>query len=423
MEVKIAENLKIEAAIPLLNIERLQLHWRPNEHAVLSLEGYINNKIPYHLEQLYNSRFTLIMKQNKSEQCLFCGYIIKVECHTVARMEKVYLHVLSASCVLDRQEISRSFQLIEGTYSETVRQAVESSGGKVICVKGRDTKLSKPLIQYEETTWQFAKRLASHLNSSIIPDIETGNPSLWFGMRKGKEISHFSAEQYTVIVKHNYQRNDFNEISYQVVSKEFYKIGDQTSFLNEHMIIVGVSAYIEKGELFFSYLLQKNYIVDPIYQNKFAGLSLPGTILDTKDEFIKVALGIDNNASTGNYYYPWYPITGNALYAMPEKGAKIELYFPNHDERNGFISECTPENKKKYKYQDRCFVLEDGNFIQLFENLLNFSKGGNQSVALSDGLVSAGTTKLLQLSAGGKVRMRANRIQIYSDDEISVYKS
>ena len=39
-----------------------------------------------------------------------------------------------------------------------------------------------PVIQYEETTWEFVNRLGV----PIIPDIETGKPNLWFGMRNGK---------------------------------------------------------------------------------------------------------------------------------------------------------------------------------------------------------------------------------------------
>lgn len=422
MEIKIAENMRIEVDIPLLNVENFNLHWRPNEHTMLSLEGYINNKISYSLEHLYNGRLMLILEKDEREQTLFNGYIIKAKCNTVADMQKIFLCVVSGSWLLDQKKVSNSFQSIEKTYSDTVKQATENSGGKVICTKGMDDKLNRPLIQFNETAWEFAKRLVSHLESSIIPDIETGNPNFWFGMRKGREIPDFFSQQYIVKIKHN-SENKFYEACYLVESKEFCKIGDHVLFLNEHMIVSEVSAYMRQGELFFTYLLKRGSVVEPIYQSNFSGLSLSGTILDTKDESIKVALDIDNNVSTGSYYYPWYPKTGNAFYAMPEIGAKIQLYFPDDDERNGFCIECFPEKKKKFNYEDRCLASESGNLIQLFDSLLCFSKGDNQSMQLRDNSITIGTSKQLQLSAEGKVQMRAKRIYANSEEEITIYKS
>lgn len=423
MELKIAENLKIEADIPLLNVECFQMHWKPNEHAVLFLEGYINKKISYHLEQLFHSKLTMSLEQDNKESPIFCGYIIKAERSTMAGMEKISLHVLSGSWLLDQKEASNSFQSIEKTYSETVKQAVEGSSGKVISTIGLDVKLNKPVIQFEETCWQFAKRLCSHLKGTIISDIETGRPNFWFGMRNGKEIPQFSIEEYKVRIKHNICGAMANETKFEVQSKKFYKIGDRTKFLGEKMLIVEVCGYMKQGELLFTYLLKREHVNDIIYQNKFTGLSLPGTILDVKDERIKVGLDIDNNVSTGDYYYSWYPKTGNALYAMPEIGARIQLYIPSMDERNGFITDCIPEKKNKYSYKERSLILEDGNFINLFDSLLCFSKGENQCVSLSNNTIGIGTRKQMQLSAQEKVRLQAKRINICSEDRVTIYKN
>lgn len=423
MELKFAYNLKIEADIPLLNVEGLQLLWKPNEHAVLSLEGCINNKIPYQLENLYNSRLTLSLEQNEKAQTLFCGHIMKAEQRTASGIEMISLLVLSGSCLLDNKESCRSFQSIEKTYSETARQAVESIGGGMISTIGADRKLNRPVIQFEETTWQFVKRLAGHLGGFIIPDIITGNPNLWFGMRKGLEIPEFNKEEYTAAIKHNVCGSAANETSYRVESRDFYKIGDRTTFLDEKVLVVEVSASLRQGELVFFYLLKRAHAADSIYQDKFTGLSLSGTVIGTKGESVKVALDIDNGVSTGDYFYPWYSKTGNVLYAVPEIGARIELYVPGADERDSFVTECLPEKKDKRLYEERCLVLEDGNYIRLFDSLLSFSRNDDQTLSLSDGSVAVRTSKQLQLSAEGQIRLRAKQINVRSEDEIIIYKS
>ena len=63
MEIRIAEHIRIIADIPLLHAERFEMHWKPDGHASLSLEGYINTRIAYQIETLYNSKITLILEK------------------------------------------------------------------------------------------------------------------------------------------------------------------------------------------------------------------------------------------------------------------------------------------------------------------------------------------------------------------------
>lgn len=451
METRIAEHIRIIADIPLLYAERFEMHWKPDGHASLSLEGYINTRIAYQIETLYNSKITLILEKGadrtdetagegrmaewseragdgrtapreEADEILFCGYVARAERSRAAGTETISLYALSGSYLLDQKEDSRSFQSVGNTWAETAREAVEAAGGRVICTAGKEETPGRPLIQLGETAWAFARRLAGQLGTCVIPDIVTGGLNLWFGMRKGREIPDFSPEQYTLSLRHG-PASAPCEIYWRAEGRSFYKIGDQTSFMGEPAIITEVRACMEQGGLMFTYALQKSYRPKHVIQGRFAGLGLAGTVVDTKDERIRIALDIDRNVPTGDYYYPWYPNTGNALYAMPEAGARAVLYFPDGDERNGFISECLPENKERDSHRDRCLALEDGNLLQLFDGLVSFSRGGASNASLGDGSVSIGTSGELLLSAQGRVRLKGKRIHVYSEDEITVYKS
>ena len=85
--------------------------------------------------------------------------------------EKVYLEAKSASCMLDKRRESQSFQNVENTYAKTVKEAIQQSGGQVICTAGKENKMETPLICYGETVWEFVMRLASYLGTCVIPDI------------------------------------------------------------------------------------------------------------------------------------------------------------------------------------------------------------------------------------------------------------
>ena len=418
MEIKIADNLKMECEIPLLTVEKFQFEWKTNQHAFLMLQAYIDYRIQYKPEELYGSKIKLWLNKNES-RIIFFGYLTEIETKHIGETVKVQLKIKSGSIRLDQQAESRSFQNVGNTYAEIVKQIAKSSGGRVICTKGADIAIKKPLIQYEETAWEFCRRLASHLGTSVIPDIETGGQSFWFGMRKGNVITGLSEDEYVVETK----RNAFGKVEteYEVESREFHKIGDKTVFCGKEMVICRVLAYFERGELIFRYLLKEYEVESIIYQNSFAGLGLTGTVLEIQQEQIKVALDIDNGNFTGDYFYDWYPETGNALYAMPEIGASILLYFGDRDEREGFVIHCMPNTiNSERKYQSRYFDTKEGNSLQLYEGSIYFANNGNHSLSLGDGTVSVRSPGKISVSAQSAVTLNASRIVINTPDELDI---
>lgn len=413
MEIKLAENLKLESEIPFLNVVYFQFTWGPGRHALLKLEGYVDRKIKFNLLQLYDGKIKLWFENEGKTEILYHGCILNVERKIEGDTEKVLVNAGSASCKLDQQPHSRSFQDTKKTYAEVIRQVVQEGSGEVITTVGRNEMLIKPVIQYEETDWCFIRRLAGHLGSGILPDIETGRPCLWFGIRKGRKIPSFSEEQYVETIK--------KEFTCEVKSKEFYKIGDQTSFLGKDIYILGMSATYEQGELIFTYLLKDRLACNIIYHDKFAGLGLRGNIQEVKGELVKINLYIDGGNSTGDYFYHWYPETGNALYAMPEPGSDALLYFGSADEREGYVLHCFPaKTKEKRDCSERCLNIADGNSIKMYENALSFSRGGSHNLSLRNGSISFGTVKKVKISAKGKIRLKAKHICLDSSDELNV---
>ena len=72
-------------------------------------------------------------------------------------------------------------------------------------------------------------------------------------MRKGKRISSFTENDF--IMQINPLEND-DRIVFQVKDRNFYKIGDGTSYLGENVTITEVQGCFEHGELVFTYGLE-----------------------------------------------------------------------------------------------------------------------------------------------------------------------
>lgn len=420
MEITLAGNIRIESEIPLLRVEEFSICWKPDCHAQLQISGIIDQSIQYSWEKIYDSKVKLWRDGEKEQEILFYGYLKKLNKSSVANIEKVYLNIESSSCKLDLAEGSQSFQNVDKTYSEIEKEIMEENGGQVICTEGESIKIQHPVIRYQETVWMFSKRMASHVNSCLVPDIESGKPAFWFGMPNGKRVHIWGENEYNTRLVNSGKAG--MSVAYEVEDRAFYKIGDQATFLGEEVIIAEVYGNYKYGELIFTYILKRNECNSPmLYQSKFAGLGLKGTVLDTKKELVKIALDIDGGKSTGGYYYNWYPETGNVLYVMPEKGAKIVLYFGSVDEREGFVIHCLPNIIKDRKHTERCLELTNGGTIDILKESLNLLRDQHH-LSLSDNAISLRTSKNISINAEDRIRLKSKKILIEADDEVKIYQ-
>lgn len=419
MKINLTENICIESEIPLLNVKEFHFEWKVNQHAELIIKGCADSNIDYRKEQLYDSKIKLWTEQNHEEENLFWGYVVKTEERTEGSVKQVVIRAKSASWLLDWKKESRSFQNVDKTYAEIARETVNDGGGQIICTEGKERGIGKPVIQYEETVWEFVRRMSSHLGTCIIPDIKTGRPNIWFGMRKGQEISDFSENEYICHIRKDKQSGK-SLVSYEVESREFYRIGDKTRFTGTDMTICEVEGCFVYGELTFRYILQKKAGSAIRYQHKFTGLTLMGAVRKVYKDRINVVLDIDGGASTGNYFYNWYPETGNVLYAMPEPGARICLYFGSKDEREGYAVHCIPNTKEEEWYRNRYLETVNKNSVHLFDETIDFSQSGEHSLSLCDNHIAVDSVEEICIEARDKVRLSAERIHIKTPDELNI---
>ncbi|MDE6365481.1 MAG: hypothetical protein K2L86_14670 [Lachnospiraceae bacterium] len=420
MEIKINHELRMDSGVPFQSVVEFRFEWMPNQHAVLEVDGYTDRDILYGKDTVYDSKIRIWKEQNN--ETLFYGYVINVTEELAGGLKYIQIKAKSASCRLDQNPGSRSFQAVNQTYAETARKAVEDSGGQIICTEGNEMPIKKPVIQYDETVWAFSRRLASHLETCVVPDIISGEPALWFGMRNGSAIPPFSENEYTIqIARTGHGDGKQTETGYETESRVFYKLGDKVVFGGQRLRIYGVSARFQHGELIFRYLLKSKADYAKFYQEQFTGLGLTGTVVDVRREQVKVALDIDGGKTTGEFNYDWYPVTGNALYAMPEKGARVEVYFGSRDEQEGVGGDCFL-NISDYRdfHIFRQLNAVNRSRINLFDQNVYFSRVEKNNLSLSDGYISMGNPKNLEISSRKKINMGAKKVVIIALDELNI---
>lgn len=406
----ILENLLIETEVPLKQVEDFQFLWCLDEHADFRLKGVLdfNRSDSVHSR---NYRDKTIKVRYQGEQ-LFCGVILKTRFHMERGVWYVELWAVSASVKLDVELHREMFQDVSLTYKQMMQQFVSSASGNVICTVGAEP-LRKPLICYEETVWQYAKRMASHFHTHVIADINTGRPNFWFGLRRGDSIKEHGlyCEQIELEKPINGQRN---RLSYKMRGGEDYLLCDRLWIEDGWHTIYEKRACLERGEVVFSYMAAEERSIDSAiqYQENITGLSLKGTVEKTKAEQVYISLDIDGKS--GEYPFPWYPETGTGLYAMPETGAKAEIYFMGADEREVIAIRC--RDTEKTECDEKKLELPDGAVMLMNASGIKLEK--NNRMVLSDSKIDFSGDKAIEITASGKVKISGKIVEVNAVNEI-----
>ena len=283
---------------------------------------------------------------------LFCGYQEKVEIKEEGRYRIADVQAVSGTILLDQKKCNRVFQKKAQTYMGIANTVTADTGHSACILPGSDMQTGGTLIQYQETDWNFLKRMASQLGLPLVPDISYYYPRFYLGLPEGekKELGEilscdicFDGRYYAVSGRCTVDRKDF--ICYDVVTGTRLSLGDRVTYEGRELTVSRKKTELVRGEVIFTYRLAgSSYTWVPWEDNlDYTGMSFVGAIVGTQGEQVEVAFDIDQTAAGGNRY-GFAPATGNLMYCMPQKGTKTSLYIGNGNEAQGIATGCIRTN-------------------------------------------------------------------------------
>ena len=283
---------------------------------------------------------------------LFCGYQEKVEIKEEGRYRIADVQAVSGTILLDQKKCNRVFQKKAQTYMGIANTVTADTEHSACILPGSDMQTGGTLIQYQETDWNFLKRMASQLGLPLVPDISYYYPRFYLGLPEGekKELGEilscdmcFDGRYYAVSGRCTVDRKDF--ICYDVVTGTRLSLGDRVTYEGRELTVSRKKTELVRGEVIFtSRLAGSSYTWVPWEDNPdYTGMSFVGSIVGTQGEQVEVAFDIDKTAAGGNRY-GFAPATGNLMYCMPQKGTKTSLYIGNGDEAQGIATGCIRTN-------------------------------------------------------------------------------
>ena len=164
------------------------------------------------------------------------------------------------SILLDVEKHNKSFQKLKDKYSTIIKKSIQENTKKEgdLNITVSDKEIGHLIMQYEETTWEFALRMASQLDAPLVADIQTKKPQLTIGIPAPREQKEITGKEYTYTSNvEDYERmsdamvQDFS--GDRAESYAYAYIGDKISINGKSSIIKGIDAMLVDGILRMHY--------------------------------------------------------------------------------------------------------------------------------------------------------------------------
>jgi hypothetical protein len=250
-----------------LSFLKVEISKVPNEHVSVCVEGVVPEGMAAEYVNRHRDGDTaeLFAVCEEGEKSLFYGLIEDIHTEHVNGVDRLCLKMASNTKLLDIKKVRRSYQK-DGQSFKEVTGIMSSEGSGFYLIPNRDGEsIRSMMVQYDETDWEFAKRLASRLNTVIIPNYSLKSPALSLGKLERNASHALSSTEYRIKKnmelyrdnqKHGVPFAESSAVSFEVKSREIFDLCDEVIFMNNRLYVYGVRSSLVGGELVHTYDLR-----------------------------------------------------------------------------------------------------------------------------------------------------------------------
>lgn len=343
---------------PYAFVELLEcsIHKKVNEHATAVVSGYIAEEdTQKYVEECGVAQNICIQAFDEEghSQILFNGMVTNLKLYAVNGLKKLSVEAVSYSFLLDVNEHVRTFQNPNQTYRAVTDVVGAAGNATLIYTVGKTEKTNSVVVQYKETDWEFFKRLASWLNTVIVPDYMNAVPCVCFGMPQKSEKYEVKSGFYNIeksidellMKKENLVKGlqEQDAISHVIETRDVFDLCSPVSYQGQTLYVYEIETVLQKGELLHRYSMRtmNGFKTQKQYNERLIGTSLSGKITGVSRDTVRVNITEDENDDQGVKWFPYSTVysspDGTGWYCMPENGDAIRLYFPNEKENEAFV--------------------------------------------------------------------------------------
>jgi len=391
-------------------IRKVEIVKQVNEHSAARIVGIVSSRNA----QLYQNMVIqdghlpitiTAMSDDGEEAVVFQGVTTSIELQSVGNVTTMTTEAKSGSYLMDINEHYRSFQDSDVVHSKVLDLLGTSYAdyGFTLRNDGQDLPLGQFTAQYWETDWEFAKRLASRLNTFLVPADTLPGIQFYFGIPNLEEFILEDSVDYRVIMDYTTTdgkirkglqcAGEADALCYVVEQREIYAVGDAVQFQNMTLYVDRIVTTFSSQELLHTYYLRhKHGLRTPRVQNdRMIGASLDAQVLAVERDEVQVQIIGDEN--TDQTIVQWFPYAtvysspdGTGWYAMPEPGDSVRLYIPGNEEKRAVVLNAVHEASEARSNPDiKSMRTKYGKEIRFTPNTIVMTNNAGMEISIIDG--------------------------------------
>lgn len=396
----------------------------PGEHGEMSLTAYAEEDT---FDAVRSLEPLALRRQGEREENLFCGVLAEMTEEESGGLIQVHIIAKGYTYLMDIQKKSRTFQDVSMTYSELLRQIIGEYSDSDCIVSMSERPIGSLVVQYQETDWQFLKRLFSTIYMPLTGEIRipairiyAGVPELESNQREYelKEMA-MDYKQCAVWREMGCEVREADGLYCLVETEKPY--GIFTSFLFRERTMVAEKIHIDCHMGFLRTIIglkkKEGIIEPPQFPMMLVGLALEGTVLEAKGETVRLHFSIDDGRPSSDVY--WFPYStpsaspdGSGWYYMPEEGDCLRVYFPTKYMKD-VLAISAVSNYKGEAGSDR--MADPGTKYLRSASGQEMNMGGSGIY-----LASAGGAASLKVGNDGKIVVKGNQVEITATESIDI---
>ncbi len=428
------DEIRIKCNFPIGKIKDFSIKEGIGKHTVAKITASIGaEKINIEGQEFNGQPLVVDAVQGEEVIALFSGVISRVSVDEENSYETIHIKAYSLSWFMDLEKKSRSYQ------GETsICGLIQKISGKhsFSCLCFAEDKMTKePFIQYQETDWEFLVRLSTHLHVPFYTVNDYEGRGICLGLQKQKKpfklnvLNEKWCMDADILKSMNFDSK--KAVYFEVISGQIIHIGQSVQYHDEILWVFGVHMVLQHGMLYCTYKLAGvNYdVVSTCYNPHIKGISLTGTVLERKEETIKIHLDIDDEQDINRAYsYLWLPEHGNISYCMPEKGSRIRLVVTGEDERKAVGVHCVRQNgdtcQETQIPDNRWFSSAENKKLTLQPSSVELSgENGKSSLSFHDREGnSLRSSENILIQAKGDVVIQGTKVEMSAPNEVTAIK-
>ncbi|MGO4786545.1 contractile injection system protein, VgrG/Pvc8 family [Paenibacillus sp. 2KB_20] len=339
-----------------MKLHDVKLVKKINDHARLTFSGIIPEEMEEQYMRMANEHTPvelLYYDQKGAKKTLFHGMLLKL--HIKVDREVYWLEAEAAShtYAMDIKLEYRAFQDKSQQIEQVMKHiAAPYSRAYIGNTFSEQRTLNGFTLQYQETDWQFLKRLASRYHAPLVPIASRDSICFYLGIPDHSDRGQIEATHYRVYKdllafkntgdpkESGLSEQDF--ICYEIVLNQELELGDRVTFKNQQLHVFEVLTEMSRGVLTHTYTLclPRAGYQRRVNNTKIIGASIQGKVAVVVRDEVKVKLEYDQdwNQQTA-YLFPYSTMYASedqtGWYVMPEKGDDVRIYFPSANEAEG----------------------------------------------------------------------------------------